>query len=42
MLGSARVRPATDREIPTMQFGLLYEAQRPFEGTTVDWNALYR
>ena len=25
-----------------MQFGLLYEAQRPFEGTTVDWNTLYK
>ena len=25
-----------------MQFGLLYEAQRPFSGTTVDWNALYK
>jgi len=25
-----------------MRFGLLYEAQRPFEGTTVDWNALYK
>ena len=25
-----------------MQFGLLYEAQRPFTGTTVDWNALYK
>ena len=25
-----------------MRFGLLYEAQRPFEGTTVDWNTLYK
>jgi alkanesulfonate monooxygenase SsuD/methylene tetrahydromethanopterin reductase-like flavin-dependent oxidoreductase (luciferase family) len=25
-----------------MQFGLLYEMQRPFEGTSVDWNTLYR
>jgi len=25
-----------------MQFGLLYEAQRPFTGTSVDWNALYK
>ena len=25
-----------------MQFGLLYEMQRPFEGTSVDWNALYK
>ncbi len=25
-----------------MQFGLLYEMQRPFEGTTVDWNSLYK
>ena len=25
-----------------MQFGLLYEVQRPFEGTSVDWNTLYK
>jgi alkanesulfonate monooxygenase SsuD/methylene tetrahydromethanopterin reductase-like flavin-dependent oxidoreductase (luciferase family) len=25
-----------------MQFGLLYEAQRPFTGTNVDWNTLYK
>lgn len=25
-----------------MQFGLLYEMQRPFEGTNVDWNTLYK
>lgn len=25
-----------------MQFGLLYEAQRPFQGTSVDWNTLYK
>ncbi len=25
-----------------MRFGLLYEAQRPFKGTSVDWNALYK
>jgi alkanesulfonate monooxygenase SsuD/methylene tetrahydromethanopterin reductase-like flavin-dependent oxidoreductase (luciferase family) len=25
-----------------MRFGLLYEAQRPFEGTSVEWNALYK
>ena len=25
-----------------MKFGLLYEAQRPFEGNDVDWNALYK
>jgi len=25
-----------------MRFGLLYEAQRPFEGTSVDWNTLYK
>lgn len=25
-----------------MQFGLLYEMQRPFEGTSVDWNTLYK
>jgi alkanesulfonate monooxygenase SsuD/methylene tetrahydromethanopterin reductase-like flavin-dependent oxidoreductase (luciferase family) len=25
-----------------MQFGLLYECQRPFQGTTIDWNALYK
>lgn len=24
------------------QFGLLYETQRPYEGTDIDWNALYR
>jgi hypothetical protein len=23
-----------------MRFGLPYEAQRPFEGTSVDWNTL--
>jgi alkanesulfonate monooxygenase SsuD/methylene tetrahydromethanopterin reductase-like flavin-dependent oxidoreductase (luciferase family) len=25
-----------------MRFGLLYEAQRPFKGTNVDWNRLYK
>ena len=25
-----------------MQFGLLYECQRPFKGTEIDWNALYK
>lgn len=25
-----------------MKFGLLYETQRPFEGTEIDWNALYK
>ena len=25
-----------------MQFGLLYECQRPFQGTEIDWNALYK
>ena len=25
-----------------MRFGLLYEAQRPFEGTDIDWNKLYK
>ena len=25
-----------------MRFGLLYEAQRPFQGTSVDWNASTR
>jgi hypothetical protein len=25
-----------------MRFGLLYEAQRPFEGASVEWNALYK
>jgi len=25
-----------------MKFGLLFEAQRPFEGNDVDWNSLYR
>jgi alkanesulfonate monooxygenase SsuD/methylene tetrahydromethanopterin reductase-like flavin-dependent oxidoreductase (luciferase family) len=25
-----------------MQFALLYEMQRPFQGTTVDWNTLYK
>jgi hypothetical protein len=25
-----------------MQFALLYECQRPFQGTTIDWNALYK
>jgi hypothetical protein len=25
-----------------MRFGLLYEAQRPFQGTSVDWNMLWR
>ena len=24
-----------------MKFGLLYEMQRPFEGTDIDWNTLY-
>ena len=25
-----------------MQFGLLYETQRPFQGTDIDWNTLYK
>ena len=25
-----------------MQFGLLYECQRPFKGTEIDWNKLYK
>jgi hypothetical protein len=25
-----------------MRFGLLDEAQRPFTGTSIDWNSLYR
>lgn len=25
-----------------MQFGLLFEAQRPYEGTAIDWNSLYK
>ena len=25
-----------------MRFGLLYEAQRPYQGNNVDWNALYK
>ena len=25
-----------------MQFGILYEMQRPFNGTDIDWNALYK
>ena len=25
-----------------MKFGLLYEAQRPFQGNDVDWNSLYK
>ena len=25
-----------------MQFGLLYECQRPFKGTDIDWNTLYK
>ena len=25
-----------------MRFGLLYEAQRPYQGNDVDWNALYK
>ena len=25
-----------------MRFGLLYEAQRPFQGTSVDWNTPWR
>ena len=25
-----------------MQFGLLFECQRPYEGTEIDWNALYK
>lgn len=25
-----------------MRFGLLYEAQRPFKGTNVDWNTLHK
>jgi hypothetical protein len=27
---------------PAMRFGLLYEAQRPFKGTDIDWNKLYK
>src|SRR5262245_51817517 len=33
--------PPSERR-STMRFGLLYEAQRPFEGKRVDWNALYK
>jgi len=25
-----------------MKFGLLYETQRPYQGTEIDWNALYK
>ena len=25
-----------------MQFGLLFEAQRPYQGTVIDWNSLYK
>jgi hypothetical protein len=25
-----------------LQFGLLYECQRPFKGTEIDWNTLYK
>ena len=25
-----------------MQFGLLYECRRPFTGTEIDWNTLYK
>ncbi len=25
-----------------MKFGLLYEMQRPFQGTEIDWNTLYQ
>ena len=25
-----------------MRFGLLYETQRPFTGTNIDWNTLYK
>ena len=25
-----------------MKFGLLYETQRPFQGTEIDWNTLYK
>ena len=25
-----------------MQFGLLFETQRPYQGTDIDWNALYK
>jgi len=25
-----------------MRFGLLYEARRPFQGTSVHWNTLYK
>ena len=25
-----------------MKFGLLYEMQRPYEGTDIDWNTLYK
>ena len=25
-----------------MKFGLLYECQRPFKGTDIDWNKLYK
>src|SRR5499433_1201103 len=36
--GLQRARPG---DAP-MRFGLLYEAQRPFNGTNVDWNKLYK
>ena len=25
-----------------MRFGILYEMQRPFEGSNIDWNTLYK
>ena len=25
-----------------MKFGLLYEMQRPYSGTEIDWNSLYK
>ena len=25
-----------------MQFGLLFECQRPYVGTEIDWNSLYK
>jgi len=37
LLGSPRFRQLQTGG-STMRFGLLYEAQRPFQGTSVDWN----
>ena len=36
------VSPPTSDRGSTMRFGLLCEAQRPFQGTTVDWSTLWR